>query len=300
MRSLSREWGEAIDDRAADIYAVMRGMCILAAIASICCGDFAFAHEAAQDLVRKGGWQWAVIAAGSFDLATARRLGRDPSDVLTVYIEGDGFAYATRGRRSMDPTPPDPLALRLALQHPGGGAVAWLARPCQYGARARNCRSDYWTIARYAPEVIDSASAALDRLKTDASASRLILVGYSGGGALAALLAERRRDVSALVTVAANLDLATWVQANGLTPLTGSIDPATEAAKLSRIPQLHFVGADDRIVDVRIARAFVARMAADAPVAVTVVQGQDHGCCWAARWPALAATTEFSRMEGWR
>lgn len=278
----------------------MSGILILAAIASICCGDLAFARESAKDLVRKGGWQWAVIAAGGFDLATARWLGRDPSDVLTVYIEGDGFAYATRGRRAMDPTPSDPLALRLALQHPGGGAVAWLARPCQYGARARNCRSDYWSIARYAPEVIDSTSAALDRLKTDASASRLILVGYSGGGALAALLAERRRDVSALVTVAANLDLATWVKANGLTPLTGSIDPATEAAKLSRIPQLHFVGADDRVIDVRIAYSFVARMAADAPVAVTVVQGQDHSCCWATYWPALAATTEFSRMEGWR
>lgn len=295
--ALTLERVGAVDDRAADIYAVRLGIRILAAIALICCGDLAFASETAEDLVRKGGWQWTVIAAGSFDLATARRLGRDPSDVLTVYIEGDGFAYASRGRRSMDPTPSDPLALRLALQHPGGGSVAWLARPCQYGARARNCHSDYWSIARYAPEVIDSAGAALDRLKTDASASRLILVGYSGGGALAALLAERRRDVSALVTVAANLDLATWVKANGLTPLTRSIDPATEAAKLSRMPQLHFVGADDRVVDVRIARTFVARMAADAPVAVIVVQGQGHGCCWAARWPALTATAEFSQID---
>ncbi|AJP74368.1 hypothetical protein TS85_08250 [Sphingomonas hengshuiensis] len=259
------------------------------------------ARTSANALVQRAGWQWAAIAADRFDLASARRPITTRSAVLTVYIEGDGFAYARPGRRSMDPTPTDPVALRLALQHPGNGAVAWLARPCQYAPRTRNCRSDYWTVARYAPEVIDSAGAALDRLKRDtAGASRLILVGYSGGGALAALLAERRDDVAALVTVAANLDLAAWVRAHDLTPLSASVDPATEAARLSRTPQVHFVGADDRVVDARIARAFVARMAPDAPASITVLPAQDHGCCWARRWPLLASRPELTRIEGWR
>ncbi|MFZ5707586.1 MAG: hypothetical protein ACOY5R_20195 [Pseudomonadota bacterium] len=261
----------------------------------------AWARPSASDLASKAGWQWTVARAGDFDLATARRAARDPSDVLTVYIEGDGFAYVSSGRRSMDPTPKDPVALRLALQHPGSGAVAWLARPCQYGPRARNCRSDYWSIARFAPEVIDSASVALDRLKAEmGGAIRLILVGYSGGGALAALLAERRGDVAALVTVAANLDLGAWVEMHRLTPLTLSIDPAADAGRLSQMPQVHFVGADDAVVDERIARSFVARMAGDAPAAIVVIPDQDHGCCWAQQWPALAQRIEVTRIKGWR
>lgn len=279
----------------------MRIAALLGVFLLLHCGDAVAARTSARDLAEKAGWRWAVIAADGFDLATARRPQGARSTVLTVYIEGDGFAYAAPGRRSMDPTPTDPLALRLALQHPGGGAVAWLARPCHYGPRARNCHSDYWSIARYAPEVIASASAALDRLKADTDgATRLILVGYSGGGALAALLAERRGDVAALVTVAANLDLGAWVRGHGLTPLARSIDPATDAARLSRLPQVHFVGGEDRIVAAPIARGFVARMAADAPATIAVIPGQDHGCCWARAWPQLAGRAELARIEGWR
>jgi pimeloyl-ACP methyl ester carboxylesterase len=272
---------------------------ILTFLLAILVGAPAAARSSAADLARQAGWEWTVKSAGTFDLAMARRPSTR-SAVLIVFIEGDGFAYARSGRRSMDPTPTDPLALRLALQQPGSGAVAWLARPCQYGARSRNCHSDYWSIARFAPEVIDSASIALDRLKDDAGgASRLILVGYSGGGTLAALLAQRRSDVSALVTVAANMDVGAWTTAHGLTPLSRSIDPADDAALLSHIPQVHFVGADDRIVGPEIARRFTARMAADAPVTIAIVPGQDHGCCWAARWPELAKGANVAWLEGW-
>lgn len=272
---------------------------ILTLLLATLVGAPAAARVSAVDLARQAGWEWTVKTAGTFDLATARRPGAR-SAVLIVYIEGDGFAYATSGRRSMDPTPTDPLALRLALQQPGSGAVAWLARPCQYGARSRNCNSDYWSIARFAPEVIESASIALDGLKDDVGgASRLILVGYSGGGALAAILTQRRSDVSALVTVAANLDVGAWTTAHRLTPLSRSIDPAGGAALLSRMPQVHFVGADDRIVGPEIARGFTARMAADAPVTIAIVPSQDHACCWAAGWPTLAKGANVAWLEGW-
>lgn len=272
---------------------------ILTFILVILISDPAAARTSATYLVREAGWEWAVKSAGTFDLAMARRPG-PRSAVLVVYLEGDGFAYATSRRRSMDPTPTDPLALRLALQQPGSVAVAWLARPCQYGPRSRNCHSDYWTIARFAPEVVESASIALDGLKDDVGgASRLILVGYSGGGALAAILAQRRSDVAAIVTVAANLDVGAWTTEHGLTPLSRSMDPAVDAALLSRIPQIHFVGADDRIVGPGIARGFAARMAAGAAVTIVIVPGQDHGCCWAKRWSALSRGANVASLEGW-
>lgn len=261
----------------------------------------ASARPSAAALAQASGWRWSVIPAGPFDLATARRPGPATSATLIVYIEGDGLAYAAPGLRALDPTPTDPLALRLALLHPGTGAVAWLARPCQYGPQARNCRSDVWTIARYAPDVIASAGVALDELlAATAGARRLILVGYSGGGALAALLAERRRDVAGLVTISANLDLDAWVHAHDLSPLTGSIDPASDAMALSRLRQVHFVGGADRVVDPQIARGFVARMTGDAPASVIVVPGQDHGRGWVARWPKLAASADLARIEGWQ
>ena len=290
-----------MQDRSRRLQALIRIGTILAAGVFILVGQAAAARTSGPELARKAGWVWAVLPAGGFDLATARRPIVIRSTVLTVYIEGDGLAYAAPGRRAMDPTPTDPLALRLALHHPGGGAVAWMARPCHYGAHARHCHSDYWSIARYAPDVIESAGIALDRLKADTDgASRLILVGYSGGGALAALLAERRDDVAALVTVAANLDLGAWVKRHALTPLARSLDPADDAARLSRMPQVHFVGARDRNVSEDIARAFAARMAPDTPVTITLVPGQDHGCCWAEQWPGLVADAAALRIPAWR
>ncbi len=294
-----KRWGDDVDDPKIAGYVLMRILRALVFLLAACSGHAAAARVSAVALARDAGWQWSVIPAGAFDLAVARRPGVARSDVLTVYVEGDGFSYAARGRRAMDPTPTDPVALRLALRHPGSGAVAWLARPCQYGPRARNCHSDYWSVARYAPEVINGTGAALDRLKADAGASWLILVGYSGGGALVALLAERRGDVVGLVTVAANLDLGAWTAAHRLTPLSRSVDPATDAARLSRLRQVHFVGAEDRNVGPAIARAFAGKMAADAPVSIVTVAGQDHGCCWAGQWPLLAMHDDLAQIPGW-
>lgn len=280
--------------------ALVRIALCCATLLSLSFGSPSVARQSASRLVRDAAWQSQVIPTGRFDLASATRSGRDTSDVLVIYIEGDGFAYTREGRRSLDPTPTAPVALQLAVQHPGQGAVAWLARPCQYAARSRHCQSDYWSIARFSSEVIDSASEALDLLLRQTNRIRLILVGYSGGGTLAALLAERRRDVVALVTVAANLDLAQWTRAHRLSPLTRSLDPAAEAALLSTVPQIHFVGGDDTVVDPTIARSFVARMAPNAPVSIIVVPHQDHGGGWARRWPTLSTRPEPSQVRGWR
>jgi esterase/lipase len=50
--------------------------------------------------------------------------------------------------------------------------------------------------------------AAVTALKRASGASRLRLVGYSGGGVMAMLLAARRDDVAQVVTIAAPLRLA--------------------------------------------------------------------------------------------
>ena len=89
--------------------------------------------------------------------------------------------------------------------------VAYLARPCQFMPMDRNpqCAVPYWTGKRYTPEVIASMNDAVDRLVARVPGQPVNLIGYSGGGAVAVLIAARRHDVATLRTVAGNLDANT-------------------------------------------------------------------------------------------
>lgn len=209
------------------------------------------------------------------------------SDVLTVYIEGDGYAWRTPEWPSTDPTPLDPVALRLAARH-GHGAVAWLARPCQYvDAQAMACPTSYWTSQRYGLPSTTLIDQALNDLKTRYGARHLVLVGYSGGGTVAASLASHRPDVIRLVTVAANLDLGQWTAHHGLPALPADQNPALQGGRLREIPQTHFVGARDKVVPPDTVRSYAARIAVPSLVRVVDIPQADHGCCWADLWPTL-------------
>lgn len=246
-------------------------------------------RDAADALARAQGWQAQAIPAGAFTLLAylPPNAAADPADTLTVYIEGDGLAWITRSQPSDDPTPRDPLALRLALAQPAGKA-AYLGRPCQY-LRQQNpaCGSPYWTTARFAPEVVEASSRALDQLKQATASRRLILVGHSGGGAVAALLAARRTDVDRLITIAGNLDHRAWTTRLRLSPLTASLNPADEIAALRRLPQWHFAGGKDSALPAELVRNFAAAFPPGSPVQVRVEPDYDHHCCWAQAWPQL-------------
>lgn len=253
-------------------------------------------QKLADDLAAPKGWHASVIATDSFDIQSygpkvAPRLEQlDPQGALTVYIEGDGFAWVTASTPSDDPTPRDPVALQMALAQPRG-AAAYLARPCQYtltgSATARPCPQRYWTTARFAEPVVQAESQALDELKQRYGASRLVLVGYSGGGAVAALLAARRADVVALITVAGNLDHLAWTSLHGIRPLEASLNPIDQAGRLARLRQWHLVGEQDRVVPADLVRAFVAKQGSGAQATVIVEPGSGHACCWAQQWPRL-------------
>ncbi|NHZ34061.1 alpha/beta hydrolase [Massilia rubra] len=260
-------------------------MLSLAGLLSACAGvDPARRLQQADALAAAARWQRHSVQAGDFAL-TVYRPASTAATTLTVYLEGDGLAWLSATAVSPDPTPVHPVALQLALRHPHG-AVAYLARPCQFQGTTlpAACRSALWTDARYGPEVIDSMNGALDQLMRHAGARRLVLVGYSGGGAVAALLAARRADVALLLTVAANLDTVEWARLQHLSPLTASFNPADHAARLARVPQQHWVGAGDDVVPPAVLAAYAARFPAAARPPVTVVAGFGHSCCWQAHW----------------
>ena len=241
----------------------------------------------ADHLADQQGWHASVIAAGKFSLTAYLPRTITPSPSLTVYIEGDGLAWVGGSRPSQDPTPVDPLALRLALAQPAGNA-AYLARPCQFAGRSDSaCAESYWTDGRFSREVVESTNIAADALMRRFGADRLTLVGYSGGGAIAALVAARRPDVVLLITVAGNLDHDDWTTYHNILPLTGSENPANQTANLRNIPQRHYAGGKDRNIPPELAMRFLGRFPPGQRPALIVESGFDHHCCWAESWPRI-------------
>ena len=205
------------------------------------------------------------------------------ADVLHVYIEHDGVPWIAGRVASSDPTPLRPVMMRLMLEDPQ--PVLYLGRPCYFGLHARPpCRPEFWTDARYSPEVVESMRAALLAILSDRPGVRVALFGHSGGATLAALLAARLPQVDTLVTIAGNLDIARWTALHGYSDLTGSLNPAAEPALPNRVHQRHYVGLADRNTPPELADRFSARQ----PISTVVkVPNADHDCCWHTLWPTI-------------
>lgn len=118
-----------------------------------------------------------------------------------------------------------------------------------------------------------------------APARKLVLIGYSGGGVVAALVAARRSDVALVIAVAAPLDVADWTRRLGLSPLAGSQVPLDQVERLSRVPLVAFAGQKDETVPVASIASAVGQLGPSAKL--VVVPGFDHRCCWVRDWPGL-------------
>jgi hypothetical protein len=244
-----------------------------------------------QEITAKASWAQESIVTDTFILRAyvPKASIRPPTKSLglTIYIEGDGLAWLNSSTPSSNPTPIYPLALKLAMKD--AGPSAYLARPCQFIdlEEQKNCTHKYWTSHRFSEEVIYAIDQAIDQLKLRFGAKQLTLVGYSGGGAVAALVSVRRNDVEWLITIAGNLDHKAWSTEHHLTPLTGSLNPADAWRQLENIPQTHFVGGKDAIVGEPIARAYASNFKSGELPIIKVIPDFDHRCCWEDRWPAL-------------
>jgi len=253
-------------------------------------------RRATYRLLDEQGWTRQRIETNPFIMEAflpppRAEAGQAVGGGLTVYIEGDGLAWSSYTKPSDDPTPEYPMAIMLAMAQRQGRAVA-LARPCQYtmDVSRGGCEARYWTSHRFAPEVVSATDQAVSQLKALSGATWLRLVGYSGGGAVAALVAARRDDVRELLTVAGNLDHAAWTKHHHLSPLSGSLQPVDAAPGLTHLPQLHFIGSEDQIIPPSLARNFLEKQGRTTCASIVVVQGPDHEHGWVQRWEALLQT----------
>jgi pimeloyl-ACP methyl ester carboxylesterase len=240
----------------------------------------------ADDLAAQHAWVGQVIESEGYFLQTYRRKLSFASEHLVVYLEGDGLAWYSSTNPSSDPTPVDPVAFKMAMAHPGQQAAAYVARPCQY-AWTQRCQTSDWTDGRFSKPIINSTDQVIDALKRSSGATRLILVGYSGGAAVAALVASQRQDVDALVTVAGNLDTSAWVRHHQISPLVGSMNPLDQASKLKGMVQVHFLGANDGVIPASLVKNFTQSAADSRLIQVSTQTDFDHACCWAQNWPSL-------------
>lgn len=227
--------------------------------------------------------QSEVLSAKKFDLYSVHsNLSQCENSFVSIYIEGDGLPWITIDTISQDPTPIDPLGLKLFLQDTNQCKV-YLARPCQY-VRNSSCVQSIWTNRRFSENVIESFNQVLDEIKKRSGASSFKLFGYSGGGAIAALLAARRDDISRLVTIGGNLDTAYWTKEHYISPLSGSLNPADFSQKLKKIKQIHLVGEDDTIVGFSVLKSYCKRFEDKRNIRYKIYKKFNHHCCWKRYW----------------
>jgi hypothetical protein len=211
------------------------------------------------------------------------QVGRE-SD-LTIYIEGDGAHWLLQMAPPPNPTPRKSLVVSLATQDQSP-FILYLARPCQYIdiAQFKDCDPSLWTDGRFSPTAIQLANDVIDKVLLDLPKVRLNLVGHSGGGTLATLLAAKRSDVHCLVTLASPLDIAAWTRSLALGPLHLSKNPADPNIRLANIRQTHFFGENDSIVKKESIGNY--RNFSDNADFI-VISGFDHTKAWAKEWPML-------------
>ncbi|MDD5097993.1 MAG: alpha/beta hydrolase, partial [Candidatus Omnitrophica bacterium] len=233
----------------------------------------------AENIAGKAGFRKEYIKAGDFTLMAYQRFNK-PSDKITVYIEGDGRAWENKHKLSSDPTPSNPVALKLAVADPANNVV-YIGRPGQFSVSGfPECDPKYWSGFRFAPEVINAFNLAIGILKEKSGAKDVELVGYSGGGAIAVLVAAGRSDVVRLSTVAGNLDPKALNEYHHVSQLEGSMNPMDVAQQVANIAQRHFVGSADKVVPAFIVRSFIDKLADQSNVQIVIVQGATHNSGW--------------------
>ena len=240
-------------------------------------------QQTADTVAQAGNLVQQKIATDDFLLTTYQRFdATSDNKQMVVYIEGDGMAWISRDQLSSNPTPVQPVALKLASIDTNIN-VLYVARPCQYlwPQKMNRCSSKYWSNKRGSEEVISSINQAISIVKQKQNISSIRLIGYSGGGGIAALIADRRADVSEFVSVSGNLNYKLFTQTHNLSPMNGSIDPITVANQIGSIPQIHYVGADDKIIPKQIALSFSDK--------VKVISDVSHDN-WPDKWAQILRT----------
>lgn len=227
------------------------------------------------------GLQTLELSADTFQLTAFYQPGRMPDKRLHVYLEGDGRPWLHGNWPADDPTTRE--SLMLPLMALDSEAALYLGRPCYNGhAKDVGCDAKLWTSARYGEQVVNAMAVALTQFCKLHDIQNLVLIGHSGGGALALILGGRLPQTESIITLAGNYDIDAWTDHHGYLRLTESINPA-------RLPELgitewHFLAADDKTIPPQL---FLSALQRRLNSHVQVLPEVEHQAGWREVWPAI-------------
>jgi hypothetical protein len=251
-------------------------------------------YRAADAIAVKSRFEKEYIKTGLCSLTTLYSFTRAGAP-LTVYIEGDGLAWRSRCELSDDPTPRHPLVLSLAAIDQSEN-VAYIARPGQLTLAGKpDCDPAYWSEKRFSQEVVNAINSAIDGLKAKSRSKNIDLIGYSGGAAIAVIIAAQRNDVTSIRTIAGNLDHEAVNRHHKVDSLEASLNPIDFAAKIAYIPQRHFASANDSVIPIAVTESFAGKIGDQKHESITMVKGTSHTAGWKKAWPSLIDMPLYKR-----
>lgn len=230
-----------------------------------------------------------LVQGQDFWITTYQKI-KDPTKAFVFYIEGDGPTSRRMpgGYRkpTKNPTPSKLITLQLAYldERESIPNVVYLAQPCQYTSFTVNklCGTEYWTRKKMAPEVVESLNDVINSIAGD---SPVHLIGYSGGGGLAILIAAHNPNVKSIITIAGMLDRTQFNKYHKLTSDADySLDPLNYVSAVSKIPQMHLSGARDDIIPPFIATAFVEASNSECVKQKIISKAKHDGDEWVKIW----------------
>lgn len=218
-----------------------------------------------------------IYPTQDFNIFTLQKIS-NPTAPLRIYIEGDGRAYVNKYTPSLDPTPVSYFLIELISQDKAPNII-YIARPCQFAGSAK-CREEFWTSERFSSAAVAAISQVIDEFPE----YKLELVGYSGGAAIINHLSQK--NIKNIRSLAGNLDLESFAKHHKISPLD---EAAVDYARLAKIPQIHFIGAKDKVIPLEIFDAYQKKLPQKNCVKLKVVEGATHNAGWKEKWQELLA-----------
>jgi hypothetical protein len=208
-----------------------------------------------------------------------------PGTHLVFYVEGDGTPWIRDSRVAVDPTPANPVLLRLMEN--SAGASVYLGRPCYFGlSTSKGCEPRLWTFDRYGREIVESMCIAANEIASQHGAQTVQLIGYSGGGTIVVGMRACTDHLVAVTTIAANLDPRAWAEFHEYSPLNDLSPLDSAATHTNSVSEMHWQCRDDHIIPPKITDAYFA---ATKNARRRIVQPCSHASGWKQYWPEIIA-----------
>lgn len=242
----------------------------------------------AYELAKKNDYQAITEQTKKFPIQTFVK--NHHTHHAIIYFEGDGLVLTSNGI-AFNPTPTDPMALRLASVDHRPYTKIVINRPCQY-VSCETCDNKYWTQARYSPEVIDSIIEIIGKMQKKYQFKTFDIFAYSGGAAIAFLIAPHfKQFIKSITTFAGNVDPFAWCKYHDCSPLNQSLNPIDNLEILKTITQKHFCGTSDHNTNIEITEAFQKKLNSN-NIELIIIEGYDHDSNWPNCWE-----TELTKLK---